>query len=148
MNFRKADFEDIPTLAAIRKRQLIDEGSEPNVDIDSELTAFFEDGMRDGSLVEWVLEDEGEIVATGAIIFYRFPPSFTNPSGWRGYVANMYTRNDFRKWGIATQLLEKLVDEARSRGVRKLWLGASRMGRPVYQKFGFRETDEWMVLDV
>lgn len=148
MIYRKASSVDTGKLVEIRKLQLIDEGIEPTIDIDDELTDFFENKLADGSLVEWVVEDKNEIVATAAIVFYQFPPTYTNKTGWKGYITNMYTRNDYRKQGIATMLLEKLVEEAKRRGVKKLWLGASKLGRPVYEKFGFRETGEWLDMDI
>lgn len=60
----------------------------------------------------------------------------------------MYTKNAYRGKGIATTLLTKLVEEAKSLGIKKIWLGASKLGRPVYKKFGFKETDEWMELEL
>jgi GNAT superfamily N-acetyltransferase len=58
----------------------------------------------------------------------------------------MYTKENYRGRGIATNLLIKLVDEAKTSGISKIWLGASKMGRPVYKKFGFKESDEWLEL--
>ena len=104
--------------------------------------------MSDGSLIEWIVEDNEETIATGAIIFYDFPPSFTNMSGKRGYITNMFTKENYRGQGIATTLLTKLVDEARNVGVSKIWLGASTLGRPVYKKFGFIAADYWMELNL
>lgn len=60
----------------------------------------------------------------------------------------MFTRDDYRKQGIANSLLEKLVEEARCRGIKKIWLGASQLGRPVYEKIGFRQTEEWLEMDI
>ena len=99
-------------------------------------------------LIQWIVEEQTEIIATGAIVIYDFPPSYTNKSGKKAYVTNMYTKNDYRGKGIATGLLTKLVDEAKSLGITKMWLGASKLGRPVYKKFGFKETDEWMELEL
>lgn len=144
MIYRKADLEDLAILVELRKRQLVDEGIEPSIDIDEELVAFFREKMADGSLVEWVVVDQGEIIATAAIVFYWLPPSYTNRSGMKGYVTNMYTRSDYRKRGIATSLLQKLVEEAKARNVSKLWLGASKLGKPVYEQFGFRQMGEWL----
>lgn len=148
MIYRKASSVDTGKLVEIRKQQLIDEGIEPTIDIDDELMDFFENKLADGSLIEWVVEDNNEIIASAAIVFYQFPPTYTNKTGWKGYITNMYTRNDYRKQGIATMLLEKLVEEAKYRGIKKLWLGASKLGRPVYEKFGFRETGEWLDMDI
>lgn len=40
MNYRVADERDIPVLCQIRKQQLIDEGSDPGINIDEELPLF------------------------------------------------------------------------------------------------------------
>lgn len=148
MNYRKAELGDIPALMELRKKQLIDEGISPDQDIDGELFSFFTDKMKDGSLVEWVAQEDEKIVATAAVIFYAFPPSYTNKKGVKGYITNMYTNPDFRGRGIAGLLLDRLVKEAASRDVKTLWLSASKMGRPVYLKYGFKETGEWMELDL
>lgn len=147
MVYRIATMDEIAILADLRKKQLIDEGITPNKDIDQELSEFFQRRMADNSLVEWVGIEHGSIVATAAIVFYDFPPTYTNKSGMKGYITNMYTAPEYRGRGIATLLLDKLVEEARARKVEKLWLGASKMGRPVYMRYGFHETNEWLELN-
>lgn len=148
MNYRKATVEDIQLLMELRKTQLVDEGIKADKDIDKELEAFFEKKFIDESLIQLIAMEQNEIIATGAIVIYDFPPSYTNKSGKKAYVTNMYTKNDYRGKGIATSLLTKLVDEAKSLGITKMWLGASMLGRPVYKKFGFKETDEWLELEL
>lgn len=148
MNYRKATVEDIQLLMELRKTQLEDEGIKADNDIDKELEAFFEKKFIDESLIQLIAMEQNKIIATGAIVIYDFPPSYTNKSGKKAYVTNMYTKNDYRGKGIATSLLTKLVDEAKSLGITKMWLGASMLGRPVYKKFGFKETDEWLELEL
>ena len=104
MNYRKADIKDISLLVDIRKKQLIDDGIEPNIDIDEELTKYFNSKLADNSLVEWIAEEDNKIIATG--------------------------------------MLDRLVNEAKERNIHKIWLGASKLGRPVYKKYGFQDTDE------
>lgn len=146
MKIRKAVLEDIPRLAELRKLQLIDEGHSPVNDMDSELSAFFHRHMADGSMVEWVAEEDGEIVATGAVVFYDFPPTFEDPQSWRAYVTNMYTAPAYRRRGIATRMLELVRQEAIARRAGMMWLGASQMGKPVYEKFGFQDDGSWLVM--
>jgi ribosomal protein S18 acetylase RimI-like enzyme len=148
MKYRKANIDDISELIDLRKKQLVDEGIEPNIDIDTELHIFFKNKLSDGSLIQWLVEENKEIVACGAIIFYEFPPTYTNKSGRKAYITTMYTKENYRGRGIATNLLTKLVDEAKTSGISKIWLAASKMGRPVYKKFGFKETDEWLELNI
>ena len=42
------------------------------------MPGFFREHFESGQMEEWVCEDDGRIVATGAILWFRFPPSFTN----------------------------------------------------------------------
>ena len=42
MNYRRAEVRDIPVLADLRKKQLIDEGQKPDLDVDYELADYFQ----------------------------------------------------------------------------------------------------------
>ncbi|MBR6473206.1 MAG: GNAT family N-acetyltransferase [Firmicutes bacterium] len=144
MEFRKANIKDIDRLSEIRKRQLMDEGQNPETDMDENLRSFFMEKMKSGELIEWVAEEDGEIVATAAIIFMDLPPAFTNPTGKKGYIANMYTADEFRGRGLAGRMIELLEKEAKDCGLTKLFLHASEMGKKAYVKSGFIETDVLM----
>lgn len=148
MEYRKATKRDIGVMMELRKRQLIDEGIEPSSNMDDELQSFFERKLCDGTLVQWLVEDLEEVVACGAVLFYEFPPSYTNPTGMKAYIANMFTDERYRGRGIAKKLLEMLVEEVQAAGITKIWLGASVMGRPVYKKIGFMESNEYLELDL
>ena len=144
MEFRPARMEEIHTLAELRKVQLIEEGHIPESNMDAELEAFFTRRMGDGSMIEWVGVESDEIVATGGIIFYDLPPTFKNKSGIKGYLCNMYTDPAYRRQGVASTIIEKLVEEAQARGVLQLWIGASAMGKPLYIEHGFKDTGTWL----
>ena len=148
MNYRLSIKEDIPLLIELRKRQLIDEGQNPDVNMDQELVKFFNNHFADNTLVEWVAEEDGKIVGTAAILLFEFPPAFTNPSGIKGYITNMYTAPEYRGQGLASELLKKVLDEARSRSVKNILLVASDMGKPVYKKVGFEEAGDWMKMNI
>ncbi len=148
MKFRRAELADIPLLSEIRKIQLQDEGMPPVSDMDQELYRYFKEKMEQGDLVQWIAEEEGELVATGAIIFMDFPPNFFDVSGRKGYIANMYTADAYRGRGLAGQILERLEAEAKERGVVNLLLFASEAGRRAYVKSGFKETSIFMDKDL
>jgi len=132
---------DIETMIDLRKAQLMDEGAVADSDMEEELFHFFEKHLSDGTLIQYLVAADNQIVACGAFVIYHFPPSYSNRSGKKAYITNMYTNKAYRGKGIATKLLTRLVEEAREAGIKKLWLGASKMGRPVYKRFGFVETD-------
>ena len=101
--------DDIEQLITLRCLQLQDEGQKPDVNIERELCNYFKEKMESGELVEWVAEEsDRRIIATAAVAFMDFPPTFTNPSGKKGYITNMYTADKYRGHGIAGTLLKKL----------------------------------------
>jgi len=148
MRFRRAELSDIKEISEIRKKQIQDEGQTPDIDIDEDLYKYFEKYMGSGELIEWVAEDEGRIIATAAIVFMDFPPSFNNKTGRTGYVGNVYTADAYRGKGIAGQLLEKLEEEAKQRGITRLLLHASEAGRKAYLKSGYYDVDYEMEKDI
>ena len=146
MIIRKAEFEDAGLLSEVRKLQLIDEGISPDCDIDPELDAFFKKWLISDDFLQLIAEENGKLLSTAAIVYYDLPPSFTNKIGVRGYITNVYTVPEHRGKGLAKTLLKMLLDDAKSRGIKKIWLGASKLGRPLYEKLGFIQQESYMEL--
>ena len=149
MEYRLATLEDIPEMCRLRTLQLIDEGEDEPVDVTAEMADFFRRKMEEGSFVQYMLEDDdGKIIATAGILYMECTPGFHCRDGVRGYITDMYTAPEYRRRGIATHMLGMLRDDAVSRKVRRIMLGASVYGMPVYRKFGFRDIDDWMYMDL
>ena len=150
MNKRLAVINDVPVLIELRKQQLIDEGLPPisNIDmnIDKQLSDYFTTSITDGSFISWVMESDGEIIATSGLCFYTLPPNFSNPTGRTAYVTNIYTKPEHRRKGIAAELLSMVIDEAKSRGYKVIRLHTSEYGKSIYEKVGFTDTDGYMAL--
>ena len=146
MIIRKATIEDVGLLSEVRKLQLIDEGISPDCDIDPELSAFFKKWLVSDNFLQLIAEENGKLLSTAAIVYYDLPPSFTNKIGVRGYITNVYTVPEHRGKGLAKTLLKTLLDDAKSRGIKKIWLGASKLGRPLYEKLGFIQQESYMEL--
>lgn len=146
MIVRKATVEDAALLSEVRKLQLIDEGIAPDCDIDAELDTFFKKWLVSKDFLQLIAEENGKLLSTAAIVYYDLPPSFTNKIGVRGYVTNVYTAPEHRRKGLSKMLLEKILEDAKSRGIKKIWLGASKLGRPLYEKLGFIQQESYMEL--
>lgn len=144
ITFRLATKEDLLDLCEIRKKQLVHEGIEPCVSIDQQLQDFFTKFLDNHQIYEILAFDQGKIIATGAVCFYDYPPTYTNQSGKIAYITNMFTEPHYRKQGIATQILHMLEEEVKRRHVEIMRLGASQLGRPVYEKFGFQQDTIWL----
>lgn len=144
MNFRLATLDDLEWIIDLRKQLLIEEGQIVSFNIDEELKTFFENQLTSHQYVQWLVEEDNNVIATGAIQFISFPPSYFNPTGIRGYILNMYTHPDYRGKGIAKQLVNQLLKEAQRRKVQHIFLISSEMGKPLYKKIGFKENDIYM----
>lgn len=59
---------------------------------------------------------------------------------------NKYTNPAYRRRGIAYKILDLLVNEARNRNISCISLEATDMGRPLYEKYGFKKMNSEMEL--
>ena len=146
MIIRKAELKDAVLLSETRKLQLIDEGIAPDCDIDSELDVFFKKWLVSKDFLQLIAEEDGKLLSTAAVIYYDLPPSYTNKIGVRGYVTNVYTAPQHRRKGLSKMLLSELLKDAKKREIKKLWLGASKDGRPLDEKLGFIQQESYMEL--
>ena len=146
MEYRKATAEDIDLISEIRRVQLIHEQAHEEVEIRKNLKAFFEKAFADNRIIQILAEEDGIAAATGAVLFYDYPPGFSNPSGKVAYIANMFTSPDYRRRGLALKIMDMLVEEARKAGAGEVRLLASEPGRPVYEKYGFIKEEGWYIL--
>ena len=84
---------------------------------------------------------DGVAAASAGLLWFPHPPGPVNPVGLEAYLLNVYTRPEARHRGLARKLVERAVGEARSAGVRRIWLRASPAGRPLYEELGFGRGD-------
>lgn len=102
--------------------------------------------LLDGTYVGLLLEDElGKVVAGAGIYFQDFPPHWIDIQPTRAYLLNFYTAPAVRGQGFANLMLRECVDLCRARGLELVTLHASKFGRPIYEKAGFRQSSEMML---
>lgn len=138
ITYKTATIEDIPLICEFRKTQLINNGAVFEESIDDELTRFFKDHFKHNSIHQIFAYQDGKAIATGAVLFYAYPPSHRNKTGMIAYISNMFTHPEYRKQGIATQILHLLEEETKNRGITFLKLEASPSGKPLYEANGYK----------
>lgn len=152
MELRKISAEDAKLLTELRMKMRSErETCPPPEDMRSFEKAnydFFSSAAADGSYIGFLAVEEGKIAGTGGICLHNHPPSYSVPNGKSACLLNMYTLPEFRKQGVAGKILAALIDSAREAGCCKIFLNASDMGKPLYQKFGFSDVANEMVLDL
>ena len=87
-----------------------------------------------------------EFAGCGGISFFKVMPNCSNPSGRKAYIMNIYTVPKYRGQGLATKIVDLLVQEAYTRGIHDISLKATDMGQPVYERYGFVKDKEAMIL--
>ena len=73
-------------------------------------------------------------------------PTFDHPTGKRAHLMNVYTRNEYRRQGIARKMVELLIEKTWENGATEISLDATALGRPLYKSLGFIDSSECMVL--
>ena len=145
ISYRLAAVDDAGDLARVRLDFLDDSGLAGSEEERARTLAgnleFMEKSLADGSFVSWLAVSDGQIVGTSGISFYLLPPNRRYPAGRVAYISNMFTYREYRNQGIATKLFAMTVEEARKRGCGKVLLTATDMGRPLYEKYGFKDAE-------
>lgn len=144
IQFRKLTQDDLGVFIQMRLHQLQEEGAEPVIDLEPALNEYYTKHLADNTFVSWIAVDGENIVATSGISFIEKPPYYSNPTGKIGLLSSMYTLKEYRRKGIAKQLLAKVVNEAKNYGYCTVKITASDMGVLLYTDFGFQKNGNFM----
>lgn len=104
-----------------------------------ELNQYFADALAGDRIFAFLAELNGEALSFGAMVLKKIPGDFNQLSYLEGDILNMYTVPFARRKGISALILQKLLVEARYRGVSKVSLHTTKEGEKLYRKFGFSE---------
>jgi ribosomal protein S18 acetylase RimI-like enzyme len=95
-----------------------------------------------------VMAIDGSVIACATICYIEMLPTFSHPTGKRAHLMNVYTNSEYRRQGIALHMLNMLIKEAKDKGVTEISLDATEMGKPLYKKCNFVESEKYMVLNL
>ena len=144
ITYRKLTDKELDTFIQMRIRQLREEGAKEDIDLAPALRDYYERHMADGTFVSWLAMDGGQIVGTSGMSFVEKPPYFGCPSGKMGLLSSMFTDPNYRRRGIARELLSRVVEEARKYGCGTVQITASDVGVLLYADFGFVKNGNFM----
>jgi GNAT superfamily N-acetyltransferase len=122
---RDLELSDIPELAGFAPKEW-------NMALDAVLLEHFGHGYFHARVS---VESDG-ITAVGQGI----------ATGRAGWIGNIIVRPEARNRGLGSRVTRDIMDLLQSRGCSTLLLIATELGEPVYQKLGFRKTEEYVFL--
>ena len=88
------------------------------------------------------------VIGCATICYINIMPTFDHPTGNRAHLMNVYTNTQYRRQGIAYRMVNILINEAKQRNVTEISLDATQVGRALYRKCGFMDSEECMVLNL
>ena len=153
ITYRKLTENELEEIIRMRIDQLTEEYTSEgrkvpeDVDLKEALMSFYKKNMAAGTYVSWLAFDGEKIVGTSGMSFAEKPPYFTCPSGKLGILSSMYTDPDYRRMGIASELLNRVVQEAKNYGCGTIYITASDVGVKLYEAHGFKHNGNFMQLN-
>jgi GNAT superfamily N-acetyltransferase len=99
--------------------------------------------MNSGRYHAWLISaPDGAIAAGAGLWLMDWPPHMIGQGASRGNILNVYTAENFRRRGLARQLMEALLLWCRENAIDTVILHASAEGRALYESMGFTPTNE------
>lgn len=144
VKYRRLTEKELEVFIAMRINQLREEGAKEDIDLKPALREYYNRHMADGTFVSWLAVDGDRIVGTSGMSFVEKPPYFGCPSGKMGLLSSMFTAKEYRRQGIAKELLTRVMNEARAYGCGTVQITASDMGVLLYTDFGFVKNGNFM----
>ena len=144
ITYRKLTEADLDTFISMRITQLREDGATEDIDLVPALKDYYNRHLSDGTFVSWLALDGEKIIGTSGMSFVEKPPYFSCPTGRIGLLSSMFTDPGYRRMGIARELLDRVVNEAREYGCGAVHITASDMGVKLYTAYGFVHNGNFM----
>lgn len=146
ISYRNATVEDMATLVESRLNFIHVSETDANYQLlKNNIQNYFEKGFKENQFVIILAGNENAVIGTGIVFYYDAVPSSFNPWGKNAYITSMFVNENYRRRGIATNILNQLIQISRLKGCHVFILQESDMGRPLYQKYGFHEGRKGMI---
>ncbi len=143
MTLRVADANDIELLIKLRIDYLTTDLGDISLDnrqkIEAQLREYMPRSISDGTFIAIIAEDNSNILATAYLAISDNPANVTFINGKIGTLLNVLTYSEHQRQGIATQVVTRIIEEAKLRSVSRIQLLASPDGKRLYDKLGFSD---------
>lgn len=142
MVIRKAGINDINELIKIRIAYLKEDYGDISLEqieqLKKQLKEYYSNHI-DKDMIAYIAEENNEIISSVFLVVIEKPANPTFISGKIGTILNVYTKTEYRKKGIAGQLLKLAINDAREMKLSFLELKSTEAGYNLYKELGFEE---------
>lgn len=147
ISYRNALINDIDFLVQSRLDFINISNTDLNYGLIREnLYQYFKNALKEDKCDIVLAEENNLIIGTGIVFYYDSVPSLFNPWGKNAYITSMFVHADYRRQGIATTILDKLVHIVKTKNYHVIFLTATDVGRALYEKYGFCDGKTGMLL--
>lgn len=147
MNIREINLGDVGIITRMRIQMLDEVTPEPLPEgLDNSIHHFILKHMMDNTCLGVVAEEDGRIIADAVIYLFETMPDEVNVSGMTAMLYNVYTQPEYRGQGIMARMLPEVIRLAREAGAIELKMSAEKKAIPLYDRMGFRLSDNNMYL--
>jgi GNAT superfamily N-acetyltransferase len=149
IKIRPAILADIPEVLRQRRRMYEDMHTTDTAALTAmtELTTeYLHKAIPDGTFRAWLACDEERPIAGGAVVISPWPAHPYDLECRRATILNVYTDPEYRRRGIARQLMRTMIAWCRQEGFERITLHASDDGRHLYESLGFEASNEMRLM--
>jgi GNAT superfamily N-acetyltransferase len=133
---------------AHQRRQMFDETKaldsvEEGDTLELAIVTYLHAAMPAGTFRSWLVEYQGAIVAGGGLQLRTLMPrpGYVQQEP-EGLIVSMWTEPEHRRRGLGRMVVEAIMAWGRANGITRFTLHASDAGRPLYELYGFAQTNE------
>ena len=144
----KASSEQSETVLRLRREMLAVVSGKDESSFDGEFTRISREYFQNGDQTTVLAFDRETAVGCATVCYITLMPTADHPTGHRAHIMNVYVKPEYRRRGIARQMMNALLCEAKERGVTYISLDATESGKPLYKALGFDTNEENMGINL
>jgi GNAT superfamily N-acetyltransferase len=145
ISIREAGIGDLREILSQRRGMYEDMGYHQADALSAMLSSFepyLTAALSNGSFRPWMAQAREQVAGGGAVLISPWPSHPYDLECRRATVLNVYVYPQFRRQGIARQLMQTMIAWCREQDFAAVYLHASKAGKPLYQELGFEPTTE------
>ena len=145
ITIREGTLADIPIITRHRRRMCEDMNYSDATALSTMVTVtadYLKKAIPDGSFRSWLACDNQNVVGGGAVVIVPWPAHAYDLECRRATILNVYTEPEYRRRGIARQVMQTMITWCKQEGFARVTLHASEQGRHLYESLGFQLNNE------